>query len=31
MALERDVPLNGYGSTTFRKRAKERGIDPDEC
>jgi Uma2 family endonuclease len=30
-ALERDVPLNGYGSTTFRKRAKERGLEPDEC
>ena len=30
-ALERDLPLNGYGSTTFRKRAKERGLEPDEC
>ncbi len=30
-ALERDVPLNGYGSTTFRKRVKERGLEPDEC
>jgi Uma2 family endonuclease len=30
-ALERDVPLYGYGSTTFRKQAKERGLEPDEC
>lgn len=30
-AIERDVPLNGYGSTTFRKEAMERGLEPDEC
>lgn len=30
-ALERDVPLNGLGSATFRKMAKERGVEPDEC
>ena len=30
-ALERDVPLYGYGSTTFRSEAKERGLEPDEC
>ena len=30
-AIERDVPLYGYGSTTFRKQAKERGLEPDEC
>lgn len=30
-ALERDLPLQGYGSTTFRKEAKERGAEPDEC
>lgn len=30
-ALERDVRLEGYGSATFRKRAKERGLEPDEC
>src|SRR5262249_15179317 len=28
--LER-VPLNGYGSTTFRLAAEERGCEPDEC
>jgi Uma2 family endonuclease len=24
-------PLIGYGSTTFRSEAKERGVEPDEC
>jgi Uma2 family endonuclease len=30
-AVERGIDLNGYGSTTFRKRARERGLEPDEC
>jgi Uma2 family endonuclease len=30
-AFLRDLPLNGYGSTTFRLEAKERGAEPDEC
>jgi Uma2 family endonuclease len=30
-ALERDVKLEGYGAATFRKRATERGLEPDEC
>jgi len=30
-ALERDVRLTGYGSTTFRKSLEERGLEPDEC
>jgi Uma2 family endonuclease len=30
-ALECDVPLYGYGSTTFRNAAKARGLEPDEC
>jgi Uma2 family endonuclease len=30
-ALERDVPLVGYGSTTFKREAKQRGLEPDEC
>jgi Uma2 family endonuclease len=30
-ALERNVRLEGYGAATFRKRAKERGLEPDEC
>ena len=25
------IALNGHGSTTFRKEAKERGAAPDEC
>ncbi len=30
-AVERDVSISGYGAATFRKRAKERGLEPDEC
>jgi Uma2 family endonuclease len=30
-ATEVDVPLNGYGETTFRDRVKELGLEPDEC
>jgi Uma2 family endonuclease len=30
-AIEQDVPLYGYGSTTFRSAAKARGLEPDEC
>jgi Uma2 family endonuclease len=30
-AEEFDIPLHGYGSTTFRREAKARGIEPDEC
>jgi Uma2 family endonuclease len=30
-AVLRDLPLIGYGSTTFRLEAKERGAEPDEC
>jgi Uma2 family endonuclease len=30
-ALVRDVRLVGYGSTTFRREAKQRGAEPDEC
>ena len=29
--LERDIPLFGYGSTTFRNEQRERGLEPDEC
>ncbi len=28
---EVDIPLHGYGSTTFRRQAKARGLEPDEC
>lgn len=30
-AFLRDIELHGYGSTTFRKEARERGAEPDEC
>jgi Uma2 family endonuclease len=30
-ALERNVPLYGYGSTTFQNAARDRGGEPDEC
>lgn len=30
-AMERDVDLRGFGSTTFRREAKARGLEPDEC
>ncbi|ELS04569.1 hypothetical protein Xen7305DRAFT_00043040 [Xenococcus sp. PCC 7305] len=30
-AVEKRIALNGYGSTTFRKEAKQRGLEPDEC
>lgn len=28
--LERDIPLFGYGRTTYRDKAKARGLEPDE-
>lgn len=30
-AMEEDVDLRGFGGATFRKEAKERGLEPDEC
>jgi len=27
----RGLSLNGHGSQTFRRKAKERGLEPDEC
>ena len=30
-AEEVDIPLHEYGSTTFRREAKARGLEPDEC
>jgi len=26
-----EIPLHGYGSTTFRQEATARGLEPDEC
>ena len=30
-AIETGTVLSGYGSTTFRSEAAERGLEPDEC
>jgi Uma2 family endonuclease len=30
-ATERRVDLRGFGGATFRREAKERGLEPDEC
>jgi Uma2 family endonuclease len=30
-AMEHDVDLRGFGGATFRREAKERGLEPDEC
>jgi Uma2 family endonuclease len=29
--LAADLPVNSLGSATFRQRAHERGVEPDEC
>ena len=29
--MERDADLRGFGGATFRREAKERGLEPDEC
>jgi Uma2 family endonuclease len=31
MALEVNIPMETLGSTTFRRRAKAVGLEPDEC
>jgi Uma2 family endonuclease len=30
-ATERRIDLRGFGSTTFRREARQRGLEPDEC
>jgi len=30
-AVETNLALNGYGSTTWRNEAKQVGVEPDEC
>ena len=30
-AMENDIDLRGFGGATFRREAKERGLEPDEC
>jgi Uma2 family endonuclease len=31
MALELDIDIQSIGSTTLRKRPREKGLEPDEC
>src|SRR5271155_1803346 len=31
LTLEFGLPLRGGGSTTFRRRGRRRGLEPDEC
>jgi Uma2 family endonuclease len=31
LSEELDIPMSGYGSTTFRHEIQERGLEPDEC
>jgi len=31
LAFELDKPILSWGSTTFRRRDKEKGLEPDEC
>jgi Uma2 family endonuclease len=30
-AVENDVDLRGFGSTTYRREIERRGLEPDEC
>lgn len=30
-AMEHDADLRGFGGATFRRQAKQRGLEPDEC
>ncbi|HEU0036949.1 MAG TPA: Uma2 family endonuclease [Kofleriaceae bacterium] len=30
-AVEHDIDLRAFGSTTFRREAVQRGLEPDEC
>ncbi|HSV12812.1 MAG TPA: Uma2 family endonuclease [Tepidisphaeraceae bacterium] len=31
MCLEREIPIESLGSTTFRSRTKRSGLEPDQC
>jgi Uma2 family endonuclease len=31
LTFELDIPIASYGSTTFRSKAKAKGLEPDEC
>src|SRR5450432_2968541 len=30
-AMEKDLDLRGFGGATFRREAKQRGLEPAEC
>jgi Uma2 family endonuclease len=30
-AMERDIPLNGFGSWTLKNAVRARGVEPDQC
>ena len=31
LTFELNQPMASYGSTTFRRREKAKGLEPDEC
>lgn len=31
LAIELNIPMSGLGSTTFRRKDQEKGLEPDEC
>lgn len=31
ISMELEIPIASYGSTTYRKRRKKKGLEPDEC
>lgn len=31
LAMERDIPISGFGSITMRKKKLRKGVEPDEC
>lgn len=31
MAVERDIPMSSFGSTTFRREDRQKGLEPDDC
>lgn len=31
LAIERDIPISGFGSVTMRKKKLRKGVEPDEC
>ncbi|MBC8107256.1 MAG: Uma2 family endonuclease [Anaerolineae bacterium] len=31
IADERDIPINTFGSTTWKRRDRKKGLEPDEC